>query len=288
MNSLDFLNEVKNSSICPENFEQIYSEFQSIQAATIEALKEVHRICEKNNIHYQLAYGSLLGVIRDGGQIPWDYDIDIIIAYEQRKILIDALNRELNNAFYFSCTENDEKCRNLIVRVAPVGFRSEVVHVDIFLFVGSPEDSEDRHRFAKKLKYLADAKYAKISNIKEDACGSMLRYIKLVLCKKLPFLCAKVSNITKEYERLCSLYSSSDSTYCLSADSFATWKEIPSRILWDTKLVECAYGTIRIPVHYDELLKLMYGDFMTIPSLERRINEVINSYKRIKWFSNSK
>ena len=48
---------------------------------------------------YQLAYGSLLGAIRDGGQITWDYDIDVFIPYEERGQLIEALNRDLKSEF---------------------------------------------------------------------------------------------------------------------------------------------------------------------------------------------
>ena len=97
MNQKEFYNEVKDSNICPDNFEKIYDEFQKYQKATLSTLKEFHRVCEINNIRYQLAYGSLLGAIRDGGQIPWDYDIDVILPIEEKSTLIKALDRDLNN-----------------------------------------------------------------------------------------------------------------------------------------------------------------------------------------------
>ena len=70
MNHAEFLEEVKSSPLCPENFEAIYADFQGFQKAALNTLKEVHRVCENNAIAYQVAYGSLLGLIRDGGQIP--------------------------------------------------------------------------------------------------------------------------------------------------------------------------------------------------------------------------
>ena len=39
-------------------------------------LREMVNFCEREGITYSLAWGSLLGAIREGGIIPWDYDID--------------------------------------------------------------------------------------------------------------------------------------------------------------------------------------------------------------------
>ena len=40
--------------------------------------------------------------------------------------------------------------------------------------------------------------------------------------------------------------------------------------------------TVRVPENYDSLLKMMYGNYMHVPSLESRISEVIEHHKFIK------
>lgn len=281
MNSVEFLNEVKASSICPDNFEKIYAEFQVFQKAALDTLNEVHRVCEKNSIPYQLQYGSLLGFVRDGGQIPWDYDIDIVVPYEQKENLIAALKKDLDPGFYFYCPETDRKCRHMIMRVAPAEYNTAALHVDIFFFIGTPEDKEERVRYAQRIKELSDIRFNKLVKIKEIALGDVIKALKAFIRLKLPTLFTSVPSIQKEYDTLCSAYSSSEATYCISADTFSTWREVPSALLWETKLAQCDYGTVRIPVYYEKLLELFYGDYKAVPPLESRINEVLNFHRMI-------
>ena len=49
------------------------------QKILLEQMKAVHSFLKMNNIDYSLCGGSLLGAIREGGFIPWDDDIDIMV-----------------------------------------------------------------------------------------------------------------------------------------------------------------------------------------------------------------
>ena len=56
---------------------------------------EIDKVCRKNNIEYYLEGGSLLGMVRDKGFIPWDDDLDICIWYREKERLVKALREEL-------------------------------------------------------------------------------------------------------------------------------------------------------------------------------------------------
>ena len=52
---------------------------------------DLYRFAVKHNILYSLAYGNLLGYYREGGQIFWDDDIDVILSKQYYNNLINLL-----------------------------------------------------------------------------------------------------------------------------------------------------------------------------------------------------
>ena len=67
-----------------------------VQDISRDVLKDVIAFCEKHDIEYFMIFGSLLGVIRHKGMIPWDDDIDV------------AMTRENYNRF-LACVKQDGK-----------------------------------------------------------------------------------------------------------------------------------------------------------------------------------
>lgn len=71
--------------------------FQNVKnrKIAIDLLNYLHTLFLENDIEYYLAYGTLLGIIRDGELIPWDDDIDIQVKSEhQKKLEATFLNIE--------------------------------------------------------------------------------------------------------------------------------------------------------------------------------------------------
>lgn len=286
MTSEEFLKEVLSSPLCPDNFEEIYKEFRKYQKITMDTLIEFHRVCEKSNIEYELAYGSLLGAIRDNGQIPWDYDIDVFVAFKDKERLIETLKKELDDKYYFYCPEVNQKCRHVIMRLAPKGYRSEALHVDVFYYVGTPNSVEERKLHIEQIKRTAHTRYCKLVNCKEEAGGNVKKYIRLML-DKMKYSMKKIEDLKNEYEKLCQMYPIDKSDYLVSADAFADWYEFPRILFEETELFHTVDGTFRIPKQYAELLTLVYKDYMNIPDLDTRIREVMTHFNYLKFMENA-
>lgn len=62
-------------------------------------LTQFARFCAEHNLHYYLAYGTLLGAARHGGFIPWDDDVDVWMPRRDYERLLNLRNQMPKSAF---------------------------------------------------------------------------------------------------------------------------------------------------------------------------------------------
>lgn len=87
---------------------------RQLQLVMLEIMDELHRICVNNNINYGLIAGAALGMCNYKGFIPWHDNMTVCIKREDWKKLIEALEKDLSNEYYFQCFEKDKKYNVLI------------------------------------------------------------------------------------------------------------------------------------------------------------------------------
>lgn len=282
MKSKTFLDEIRKSNLNNSDFEDIYTEFQNYQNKALECLKVFIEICEKNDISYTLAYGSLLGAIRDNGQIPWDYDIDVFIKNQDKNKLISSLKKSLPEKYYFKCAEVDKNCRHLIIRLSPKNISTEVIHVDIFVLVECPDDEKKRMKMQKEIVKLSKIRYYQLISPLYYGFSHPMFIIKTIL-KKITTLFLSKNSVLKKLIKLTNEYNVDDTKYCIHGDIWAMQYCFETSKIWKTKKIKLENDlTVRVPENYDSLLKMMYGNYMDVPSLESRISEVIEHHKFIK------
>ena len=285
MNREYFLSEALESGIIDDTFIEKYKKFNMYQDLAMGIMREVHRVCEKNGVEYFLAFGSLLGAVRDGGQIPWDYDIDICVKITEREALIRALKKDLDPAYYFYCPEVDKNCRHTIMRIAPVGYSSEALHVDVFYMVGLPKDSKEKELVQKKFISLGRRRYLKKVDCIAESQGDIKRIAKLT-CGKMFSHLFSIEKIDEEYEILTHKYPIDQAERICTADVFARVTELPAEVLDESILFETREGVFRVPKKYTEFLNNRYGDYKQYMPIKDRINEVLHSYNYLENYNN--
>ncbi len=289
MNNQEFLSAALASPNCPQNFAELYEEFCGYQKLALDTLKEFHRVCELNSIHYSVSDGTMLGIVREGGQIPWDYDVDVMVPLEDKDAIIEALKKDLDSHYYFVCPEVRKNCRHFFIRVAPKGYRSEFLHVDVFYFIGAPDSEEERMRIAERYKTIINHRYTRYVDINLSSYNSMKRRAVLTMRKLQSFLYP----IKKEYDEFHSYakkYPYKDSAYVLRADQFGWdkrynkghFRTFYSEDYLKTQLIKTHQGEFRIFEGYDRILSELYGDYMKGPSIENCIKEVVSELKRLR------
>ncbi len=118
-----------------------------MQLANLKLLVLVKEICEKNNIEFYLNFGSLLGAVRHKGFIPWDDDVDIMMA------------REDYNRFLKIITELFDGTKLFFVHseIIRIFYGDTPCQIDVFPsdFCSRPvEDEVDRKKLSDKIQKI--------------------------------------------------------------------------------------------------------------------------------------
>ena len=82
------------------------------QKLLLQLFREVDAICKKHDLRYVMAGGTLIGVLRNEGFIPWDDDVDIYMPKSDWDKFVEICQNEMppNRAIY--CAEVDRNYTN--------------------------------------------------------------------------------------------------------------------------------------------------------------------------------
>lgn len=96
------------------------SELRNMQLKLLDILKCIDKICQKHNISYWLASGTLLGAARHNGFIPWDDDLDIEILHTDKKKFIEACIQDLPPHYVIQCHQTDPYYYKGLIKIRDV------------------------------------------------------------------------------------------------------------------------------------------------------------------------
>lgn len=275
MKKEDFYKEVN------DYVEQLRNDFIEFQNVIWKGLVDVTKICEKNQIWYQLAYGSLLGAVRDNGQIPWDYDIDIFVKYSDREKIINSLESELSSEYYVDSFEKNINCDSYKIRVVPQNYNTLNAHIDIFLLLPAPDDERDFQKIGKKLVWLSKVRRYKTGN--EYRYGRNSKFSKLDnILHSILYKGISLKSIDAAYKKKVAKLLELKTQHYMLSDRWALSIKIPRRYIDKTTILKINNNIFRVPEEYENMLRLCYGDYKEIYPINQRFEEWYASCKRIK------
>ena len=174
-------------------------DLRKAQLLMLKILKEVHKICEENNIKYFLSDGTLIGAIRHQGFIPWDDDLDIGMLREDYEKFCKIAPQILSENFILQNFQTDKgyglqfgkvilKNTVWIEKVAKNTNRQwSGIYIDIFPYDNITENKKMQKLINRLYIFiqgliLIKFKYINISNY--ESMAKKLKYVlkKIYLC----------------------------------------------------------------------------------------------------------
>ena len=172
-------------------------EINELHEVLFGALCYVNDVCERNNIQYYLAYGTLLGAIRGSDFIPWDPDVDLFMSRENYQKFCQVMENEKNDKYFLDTVDNNpysitplegRVCiRGTVIRVnikGKVPLRKEI-RIDIAPLDFSSLDKEyviHKNRVLHVYEQFIYLKYLHVINIKRPAS-----YLLDLMLKVIPY-----------------------------------------------------------------------------------------------------
>ena len=264
--------------------------FDEIKMCSQAILDFIDRICQENKITYYLCAGTLLGAVRHNGFIPWDDDIDIMMPREDYERLHDIwkndghyklLNAKNTPHFPYAYSKLID---DRTVKIEPIRKKYQVIGVDVDIFPldNFPDNEKEALLYLDTIKAFQQKLYNHITPYKRA-----LTFFRTITSTALTlraraqeFFWGKTAEkIVTQFQRNAQLYNSQQTNYCgiTTLYHYGMGERYRKAIFSEVVLVEFENKQYPAPRGYKEYLENMYGDFMQLPSEDKR--KTHHSYK---------
>ncbi len=246
---------------------------QELKQIMLLILQDIDSFCKSHNIRYFLAYGTLLGAIRHKGYIPWDDDIDIWMPRPDYMRFMEQYKHRYFSAYspeYSSGWDHyiAKVCDDRTIIDEGHGDKCGV-YVDVFPLDGMP-DAPGKIRshskaIKKRMRIWSSLHYTRNLKIKKDNG----------LAKNIKILASRVLGIFYSNKKALGRFLKTKMEYPYETSHFIGYVggwSIPRNHI--TSLIESPFEEYQflIPENFDEWLTTIYGNYMQLPPIEKRVS----------------
>ena len=266
----NIINDKINSSYC--------GKLPYIREMELELLREVDRICRRNNIQYFLSGGTMLGAVRHKGFIPWDDDIDIAMLREDYQKFKEACKTELPKKYQYQSYTNQDGYHYFFdkITIKDTYFSTKYsdkfemlkgFSMDIFVFDKTSDNkffSKLHFKMLMALRLLMNVRW--INHPRKDK-SYMLSKILLPILRVF-----SMDTYSKMYDKLLRKYEKRNTSTVLPPATDHKWRGVMPKIWFET-VTDAPFENVMsyIPTGYDDYLKRWYcEDYMDLLPLCQR------------------
>ncbi len=253
-------------------------EQKKLHAITYMILLEFDKICKNFDIPYILIGGTLLGAVRHKGFIPWDDDIDVALLREDYERLQEIMPKALRSEFFWQDWNTEKNYPQNFAKIRVKGTvyaesnmnacENKGIYIDIFPLDNVPESRLSFLLFRIRHTLLRVLIFAKLIG-REYRSLSVLHALAGFVSSffSIDFLRGAQNRVYKN------LKSIKTGKVCNIFGSWGMRRETFNKD-WIFPLGEAEFETKTFPVPRDchAFLSHLYGDYMELPPVEKRVS----------------
>lgn len=260
-------------------------ELERVQQITLEVFREFIRICEKYQLKYFVHWGTAIGTVRHGGFIPWDDDIDVGMVREDYDRFLEVAPGEIQGRYTLSGAFIQKNCFGMyttmwknntlhMTRQENLWPGKHGIRMDIFPFDYVPEEEKLRRKQINKVAFWNRLYVMK--NLKHpDISGSGwktriiqgMSFMGHYIMKPVPvdMILGRAKYWGEKYK---------GGTKLLTLIYYGEAEKWKLKMEDIYPLQEGVFEGMKVNLlhHNHQALTASYGDYMTLPPEEERVN----------------
>ena len=250
---------------------------KAVRTIQLQMVQKLLEVCKHYDLKIWADGGTLLGLVREHGYIPWDDDIDMLMPRKDYDHLISVASSEFKSPFFFQCANTDTNYfkghSQLRYDVTTEILASDVflpihqgIFIDVFVYDSIPDSNDDEW---KRRLHRADIISNRLNNYTYgyklciNPIANFTQLYNIVYCKIIP-----TKRQYEEYENLFRFY---DDKQCKQVACPCFNRKIiktsTKQKEWYRETIHLPFEDIQLPapIDYDKVLRTQYGDTYMIP-----------------------
>lgn len=240
-----------------------------------DILDVVHKICVENNLRYSLIFGTLLGAVRHSGFIPWDDDVDIIMPRNDYEKLLSIWNDVSPKEYILQNKRTDPDFTQNFTKIRKDNTtfiqdeveKTKKYHTGIFIDI-FPADRVAPIGIKRKKQYIENAFNLLCARGYTSSNKGVLSFVEKMILSLPQNIQLKIYYKT---EKSISKWVNNTKLEWYSPNTIKVCKRYFNSNLFDNLITLNFNGKEYFCVSdYHSLLTKIYGDYLTLPPIEKR------------------
>ncbi len=275
----DYENEIRSGF-------NISSMMKRVWAVQLDILSEIRCICEKYGLSWWIEGGSMLGAVREKGYIPWDDDMDIAMHRLDWEKFLRYAAKELPAGLFIANANLQERddlvfCVKCGGCIPPDNAYLEAHHgcpypvgVDIFVYDNIPDDPDERDAYIAVFSHAFTAGKEAPAGMLYDSLSEDLRRLvdKTIELTGAKFDKDKPVKGQMFYlaDRIAAMYFDADTEYMAVTPYLPLNNKLVFKRQYFNETVLMPFETevLPVPIEYEKVLSIWYGDDYMVPKRE--------------------